>query len=55
MFTIPDVTVFNVADMAVSTGAFLLAIVLWAEDRPEEQEPVGIVSGGLRHESGDAS
>lgn len=24
---------FNVADMAVSTGAFLLAWVLWAEDR----------------------
>lgn len=46
---------FNVADMAVSTGAFLLAIVLWAEDRPEEQEPVSLVSGGLRHESGDAS
>ena len=46
---------FNVADMAVSTGAFLLAIVLWAEDRPEEEQRVGIVSGGLRHESGDAS
>ena len=46
---------FNVADMAVSTGAFLLAIVLWAEDRPEEERRVGIVSGGLRHESGDAS
>lgn len=44
---------FNVADMAVSIGAFLLAIVLWAEDRPEE--PVRIVSSGLRHESGDAS
>jgi signal peptidase II len=24
---------FNVADMAVSTGAFLLAWVLWGEDR----------------------
>lgn len=46
---------FNVADMAVSTGAFLLAIVLWAEDRPEEQQPVSVVAGGLRHESGDAS
>ncbi|MEX2178724.1 MAG: signal peptidase II [Gemmatimonadaceae bacterium] len=45
---------FNVADMAVSTGAFLLAIVLWAEDRPEESGPA-IVPGGLRHESGDAS
>ena len=26
---------FNVADMAVSIGAFMLAIVLWAEDRPK--------------------
>lgn len=26
---------FNVADMAVSTGAFLLAWVLWGEDRAE--------------------
>jgi signal peptidase II len=48
---------FNVADMAVSIGAFLLAIVLWAEDRPKEDAaPVPIVSGGnLRHESGDAT
>lgn len=44
---------FNVADMAVSIGAFLLAIVLWVEDRPDEQ--VGIVSSGLSHESGDLS
>jgi len=43
---------FNVADMAVSTGAFLLAIVLWAEDRPEEAS-VSIASGGLPQESGD--
>jgi signal peptidase II len=35
---------FNVADMAVSLGAFILAIVLWAEDRPEAAK-VGIVSG----------
>jgi signal peptidase II len=27
---------FNVADMAVSIGAFLLAIVLWSEDRAAE-------------------
>jgi signal peptidase II len=27
---------FNVADMAVSIGAFLLAWVLWGEDSPEE-------------------
>jgi signal peptidase II len=48
---------FNVADIAVSTGAFLLAIVLWQEDRPsEEGARLGLVSGGeLRHESGDAS
>jgi signal peptidase II len=26
---------FNVADMAVSTGAFLLAWVLWGDDRAE--------------------
>ena len=42
---------FNVADMAVSIGAFLLAIVLWAEDRPQESGHVGIVSSELRHES----
>jgi len=49
---------FNVADMAVSIGAFLLAIVLWAEDRPSEEgggAPVGIVSSELRHESGEAT
>jgi signal peptidase II len=27
---------FNVADIAVSTGAFLLALVLWKEERREE-------------------
>ena len=27
---------FNVADMAVSTGAFLLAWVLWGEEQPED-------------------
>jgi signal peptidase II len=36
---------FNVADIAVSVGAFVLAIVLWAEDRPEQTAKVGIVSG----------
>jgi len=46
---------FNVADMAVSIGAFLLAIVLWAEDRPQESGHVGIVSGELRHESSEAT
>jgi signal peptidase II len=34
---------FNVADMAVSVGAFLLAIVLWSEDRAGES----VVSGPL--------
>ena len=28
---------FNVADMAVTTGAFLLAWVLWMEDRTRER------------------
>ncbi len=46
---------FNVADMAVSVGAFLLAIVLWAEDRPPEPGRIGMVSGELRHESGEAT
>jgi signal peptidase II len=48
---------FNVADMAVSVGAFLLAIVLWAEDRPQETGGgrIGMVSGELRHESGEAT
>jgi signal peptidase II len=36
---------FNVADIAVSVGAFVLAVVLWAEDRPEQTAKVGIVSG----------
>jgi signal peptidase II len=30
---------FNVADMAVSTGAFLLAWVLWGEERAERAAP----------------
>ena len=36
---------FNVADIAVSVGAMVLAIVLWAEDRPEQPAKVGIMSG----------
>jgi signal peptidase II len=44
---------FNVADMAVSVGAFLLAVVLWAEERPQESGV--LVSGELRHESGEAT
>lgn len=48
---------FNVADMAVSIGAFLLAIVLWAEDRPmEESSERGLISRAkLGHESGEAT
>ena len=30
---------FNVADMAVSIGAFMLAWVLWGEDNAPQQEP----------------
>ena len=45
---------FNVADIAVSMGAFLLAIVLWSEERPEEPAKVGIVTD-LRHESSEAT
>ena len=46
---------FNVADMAVSIGAFLLAIVLWGEDRPAEEPRMGLVRSELRHESGEAT
>lgn len=52
---------FNVADIAVSIGAFLLAIVLWQEERPAEEGArisgggARLVSGELRHESGEAT
>ena len=46
---------FNVADMAVSIGAFLLAIVLWHDDRAQADATVGLVRTELRHESGEAS
>ena len=46
---------FKIADMAVSSGAFLLAIVLWAEDRAAGENKVGIVPTELRHESGEAT
>jgi signal peptidase II len=48
---------FNVADMAVSIGAFLLAVVLWSEDRPaeESQRKLGLVGSELRQESGEAT
>jgi signal peptidase II len=41
---------FNVADMAVSTGAFLLAWVLWGEEEETagavEPSPAGAPSSG---------
>jgi signal peptidase II len=48
---------FNIADMAVSSGAFLLAIVLWAEDRAASESKVGsgLVPTELRHESSEAT
>jgi signal peptidase II len=47
---------FNIADMAVSTGAFLLAVVLWSEDRETADAKVGaLVPNELRHESGEAT
>jgi signal peptidase II len=45
---------FNVADIAVSMGAFLLAIVLWSEERPEDQK-VAVVAADLRRESTEAT
>lgn len=36
---------FNVADMAVSTGAFLLAWVLWGEDRAVARASAATVAG----------
>lgn len=35
---------FNVADMAVSGGAFLLAWVLWGEEHREEPQPVEVAA-----------
>jgi len=47
---------FNVADMAVSVGAFLLAVVLWSEDRAAEPAVSGaLVPADLPRESGEAS
>jgi hypothetical protein len=41
--------------MAVSIGAFLLAIVLWAEERPAEERMIVAPATELRHESGEAT
>ena len=47
---------FNVADMAVSIGAFLLAIVLWSEDRAAEPRAAApLVSTELQRESSEAT
>jgi len=51
---------FNVADMAVSVGAFLLAIVLWSEDRAAESQASAAVAASpvgpeLQRESGGAT
>ena len=44
---------FNVADMAVSTGAILLAAVLWREDEAHRaHESVGIGAAGVRDSEG---
>ena len=47
---------FNVADMAVSTGAFLLAWVLWGDDRAERARAAegGAVSGSSKAASATA-
>jgi signal peptidase II len=37
---------FNVADMAVSTGAFLLAWVMWGEDKAAEKEATRAAAHG---------
>ncbi len=43
---------FNVADMAVSTGAFLLAWVLWGEDKQAAREHAAREAAGERRASG---
>lgn len=44
---------FNVADMAVSFGAFLLAWVLWEEDREAAGEAVPVATPSVARESGE--
>jgi signal peptidase II len=49
---------FNVADMAVSTGAFLLAWVLWGDDRAERAKAAevgGSGAGGSNARAGAAA
>ena len=44
---------FNVADMAVSFGAFLLAWVLWEEDREAAADMAPVSAGPVARESGE--
>ena len=48
---------FNIADMAVSTGAFMLAWVLWGEDRAAAaaaaSAPAGVAGPALSSEPRD--
>ena len=44
---------FNVADMAVSFGAFLLAWVLWEEDREAASEAPAVATASVARESGE--
>ncbi|MFL5612299.1 MAG: signal peptidase II [Gemmatimonadaceae bacterium] len=44
---------FNVADMAVSFGAFLLAWVLWEEDRDLNADVAPVTAGSVARESGE--
>jgi signal peptidase II len=44
---------FNVADMAVSFGAFLLAWVLWEEDRDLAGEVAPVSAASVARESGE--
>jgi len=47
---------FNVADVAVSIGAFLLAVVLWSEDRAAEAAAtMPLVAPELQRESSEAT
>ncbi|MEO6443881.1 MAG: signal peptidase II [Gemmatimonadaceae bacterium] len=46
---------FNVADMAVSTGAFLLAWVLWGEDRAEEAKRASVSGSSASGSSASGS
>ena len=39
---------FNVADMAVSTGAFLLAWVMWGEDKAAEERAAVAQQSSIR-------